>query len=43
METSSGSMEIQKPPITLNIGFTFLGLLALGLPTRTLRLFPERL
>jgi Dyp-type peroxidase family len=41
VETASGLMEIQKPPITLNIGFTFLGLLALGLPTRTLRLFPD--
>jgi Dyp-type peroxidase family len=39
--TSSGSVEVQKPPITLNIGFTFLGLLALGLPIRTLRLLPD--
>jgi deferrochelatase/peroxidase EfeB len=39
--TSTGVTEIQKPPITLNIGFTFLGLLALGLPTRTLRLLPD--
>jgi len=41
VETSSGALEIQKPPITLNIGFTFRGLLALGLPTRTLRLLPD--
>jgi Dyp-type peroxidase family len=39
--TSSGSVEVQKPSITLNIGFTFLGLLALRLPTRTLRLLPD--
>lgn len=41
VETSSGALEIEKPPITLNIGFTFRGLLALGLPTRTLRLLPD--
>jgi Dyp-type peroxidase family len=39
--TSSGSVTVEKPPITLNIGFTFLGLLALELPTRTLRLLPD--
>jgi deferrochelatase/peroxidase EfeB len=39
--TSAGVSEIKKPPITLNVGFTFLGLLALGLPTRTLRLLPD--
>jgi deferrochelatase/peroxidase EfeB len=39
--SSTGALGIQKPPITLNIGFTFLGFLALGLPTRTLRLFPD--
>src|SRR5262249_24064772 len=30
-----------KPPITLNIGFSFHGLRALDLPTRTLRLLPD--
>jgi Dyp-type peroxidase family len=30
-----------KPKITLNIGFTYLGLVALDLPTRTLRLLPD--
>jgi len=30
-----------KPKVTLNIGFTFLGLYALGLPTRTLQGMPE--
>jgi deferrochelatase/peroxidase EfeB len=30
----------KKPPVTLNIGFTFFGLHALGLPTRTLQGFP---
>ena len=30
-----------KPKVTLNIGFTFLGLHALGLPTRTLQGMPE--
>ncbi|MCA8878649.1 MAG: peroxidase [Rhodobacteraceae bacterium] len=30
-----------KPKVTLNIGFTFFGLYALGLPTRTLKTMPE--
>jgi Dyp-type peroxidase family len=30
----------ERPPVTLNVGFTFYGLLALGLPTRTLQGFP---
>ncbi|MCA8883289.1 MAG: peroxidase [Rhodobacteraceae bacterium] len=30
-----------KPKVTLNIGFTFFGLYALGLPTRTLQGMPE--
>jgi deferrochelatase/peroxidase EfeB len=29
------------PKVTLNVGFTFLGLLKLGLPTRTLQRFPS--
>jgi Dyp-type peroxidase family len=40
-ETADGSSFVVKPPITLNIGFTFNGLYALGLPTRTLRLLPD--
>jgi Dyp-type peroxidase family len=31
----------ERPVVTMNIGFTFHGLLALGLPTRTLAGFPE--
>lgn len=31
----------QKPKVTLNVGFTFYGLWALGLPTRTLSGFPD--
>ena len=31
----------EKPPITLNIGFTWWGLHALGLPTPTLRMMPD--
>ncbi len=30
-----------KPKVTLNIGFTFMGLLQLALPTRTLKGFPD--
>ena len=37
----AGPTLLRKPPITLNIGFTFLGLRALDLPTRTLRLLPD--
>jgi len=40
-EAADGSTIVAKPPITLNIGFTFYGLYALGLPTRTLRLLPD--
>jgi Dyp-type peroxidase family len=40
-ERSDGATTVRKPPITLNIGFSFLGLLALDLPTRTLRLLPD--
>lgn len=32
---------LPRPPVTLNITFTFWGLLALGLPTRTLRELPD--
>lgn len=40
-EASDGGTLLKKPPITLNIGFTFYGLHALDLPTRTLRLLPD--
>jgi Dyp-type peroxidase family len=40
-QTVEGKAVITKPPIALNIGFTFRGLLALKLPTRTLQCFPE--
>lgn len=36
-----GRVQLIKPKVTLNIGFTFLGLLALGVPTRTLRGMPD--
>ena len=40
-DKGEGTDVVVKPPITLNIGFTFYGLHALGLPTRTLRLLPD--
>jgi len=40
-EAADGSTIVVKPIITLNIGFTFYGLHALGLPARTLRLLPD--
>ena len=40
-ETADGHCIVKKPPITLNIGFTYAGLEALGLPTRTLRMLPD--
>lgn len=36
-----GRVQLWKPKVTLNIGFTFMGLLALGVPTRTLRGMPD--
>lgn len=36
-----GRVQLFKPKVTINIGFTFLGLLALGVPTRTLRGMPD--
>jgi Dyp-type peroxidase family len=36
-----GGRTVKKPTITLNIGFTYGGLRALDLPTRTLRLLPD--
>jgi Dyp-type peroxidase family len=41
VEANEGGTLLKKPPITLNIGFTCLGLHALELPTRTLRLLPD--
>jgi Dyp-type peroxidase family len=40
-EAEDGTMVVAKPPITLNIGFSYLGFRALGLPTRTLALLPD--
>src|ERR1700730_18793069 len=33
----TGKIKVPKPEVTVNIAFTFQGLVALGLPTRTLR------
>jgi len=41
IEASDGTHIHKKPPITMNIGFTYAGLHALELPTRTLRLLPD--
>ncbi|MEO1092902.1 MAG: peroxidase [Pseudomonadota bacterium] len=38
--TAARWKEGERPDVTLNIGFTFFGLYALGLPTRTLRAMP---
>ncbi len=35
-----GEGAASKPEVTLNVGFSFFGLYALGLPTRTLQGFP---
>ena len=36
-----GRAVIERPKVTLNLAFTFYGLLALGVPTRTLRGMPD--
>lgn len=36
-----GGVQLMKPKVTLNIGLTFMGLLALEVPTRTLRGMPD--
>ena len=36
-----GRVELMKPKVAINIGFTFTGLFALGVPTRTLRAMPD--
>lgn len=37
----TGRRKIERPKVTLNLAFTFYGLLALGVPTRTLRGMPD--
>ena len=37
----TGKVVVPRPEVTVNIAFTFRGLLALGLPTRTLRGMPD--
>lgn len=36
-----GHVEVPRPSVTINIAFTFFGLYALGLPTRTLSELPD--
>ncbi|MEI9928915.1 MAG: hypothetical protein WDN44_16045 [Sphingomonas sp.] len=36
-----GEVQLIKPKVALNVAFTFYGLLALGVPTRTLRAMPD--
>ncbi|HEX8525615.1 MAG TPA: hypothetical protein VF689_01400, partial [Allosphingosinicella sp.] len=37
----TGRREVERPPVTINLAFTFAGLRALGVPTRTLRGMPD--
>ncbi len=37
----TGAIVVPRPAVTINLAFTFTGLLALGVPTRTLRGFPD--
>lgn len=37
----AGKHLLTRPPVTVNVAFTFRGLLALGLPVRTLRGMPD--
>jgi hypothetical protein len=37
----TGRVVVPRPDVTINIAFTFRGLLALGVPTRTLRGLPD--
>lgn len=39
--TPTGPNAVSRPDVTLNLAFTFRGLLALGVPTRTLRGLPD--
>ena len=36
-----GEVQLMKPKVAINIAFTFFGLHALGVPTRTLRAMPD--
>ncbi len=36
-----GTVEVSRPDVTVNIAFSFWGLVALGVPTRTLRGLPD--
>src|SRR5258708_507221 len=36
-----GSVPVPRPQVAVNIAFSFFGLLALGIPTRTLRGLPD--
>jgi Dyp-type peroxidase family len=38
---STGAHEVQRPPVAINIAFSWLGLYALDVPTRTLRGMPD--
>ncbi|HEY0131403.1 MAG TPA: hypothetical protein VGB57_08350, partial [Allosphingosinicella sp.] len=38
---TEGRKTVERPPVTINLAFTFRGLLALGVPTRTLRGMPD--
>ena len=40
-DLAPGRLEIERPLVTLNLAFTFYGLHALGVPTRTLKGFPD--
>lgn len=37
----TGKIPVERPEVTVNIAFTWYGLLALGIPTRTLRGMPD--
>jgi deferrochelatase/peroxidase EfeB len=37
----TGAVAVTRPKVTINLAFTFRGLLALGVPTRTLRGMPD--
>jgi Dyp-type peroxidase family len=39
--TDPGRNPVRRPPVAVNLAFTFRGLLALGVPTRTLRSMPD--
>ncbi|HEY0044020.1 MAG TPA: hypothetical protein VGB62_05665 [Allosphingosinicella sp.] len=40
-DIAPGRLEIERPKVTLNLAFTFYGLHALEVPTRTLKGFPD--